>query len=265
MSAKRTMGVQAVKRAIAILKAFSPEEPELGLAELSRRLNMPKSTVARLLHTLEEEGLVARDPETGLYRLGLELIRLANSAYQFTDLRRVARPYMKQLALQVGETVSLAVLHGSDVVNLEVFMPPGHLVKRVGWAGRHMPAYATAAGRAILAFLSREEQQPLLQGPFHALTKYTITDVKKLRLELHRVRMQGYATAFEELEEGLHAVAAPIFNYEGRVIASLTVSGPSYRLSRKRTREIAPQVVETAYRISAQMGYQPPEHTKVAL
>lgn len=265
MSPKQTSGVQAVKRAIAILKAFTPEEPELSLAELSRQLKMPKSTVARLLHTLEEEGLVARDPETGLYRLGVELIRLANSAYEFSDLRRVARPYMKQLAMKVGETVSLAVLHGPEVVNLEVFVPPGHLVKRVGWAGRHMPAYATAAGRAILAFLPREELQPLLQGPFAALTKHTITDPKKLRLELHRVRMQGYATAFEELEEGLHAVSAPIFNYEGRVIASITVSAPSYRLTRKRAREIAADVRQAAHQISVQMGYQPPEEQPVAL
>ena len=257
MAQRKTSGVQAVKRAIAILKAFSSEEPELGVAELSRRLKLPKSTVSRLLVTLEEEGLVTQDPETGLYRLGVELIRLANSVHLFTDLRRIAQPHMRRLAMDVGESVSIAVLQGQDVVNLDVFVPPGHLIKRVGWAGRHMPAYATAAGRAILAFLPREERLHYLKGPFTPLTPHTITDPKRLRLELQRVHAQGYATAFEELEEGLHAVSAPIFNYEGRVIASISVSGPGYRLTRTRIREIAPKVVETAFRISAEMGYRP--------
>ncbi len=257
MAQKRTSGVQAVRRAIAILKAFSSDEPELGVAELSRRLNLPKSTVSRLLATLEEEGLVAQDPDTGLYRLGVELIRLANNVHIYTDLRRIARPYMRRLAVDVGESVSIAVLQGQDVINLDVFVPPGHLIKRVGWAGRQMPAYATAAGRAILAFLPREERLHYLEGPFHPLTPRTITDPKRLRVELQRIHAQGYATAFEELEEGLHAISAPIFNYEGRVIASISVSGPGYRLTRTRIREIAPKVVETAMKISAEMGYRP--------
>ncbi len=259
MGAKKTSGVQAVRRAIAILKAFSSDEPELGVAELSRRLDLPKSTVSRLLATLEEEGLVAQDPETGLYRLGVELMRLANNVHIYTDLRRIARPYMRSLAVDVGESVSIAVLQGHDVINLDVFVPPGHLIKRVGWAGRQMPAYATAAGRAILAFLPREERLRALEGPFKAFTPRTITDPKRLRLELQRIHAQGYATAYEELEEGLHAVSAPIFNYEGRVIASISVSGPGYRLTRARVREIAPKVVETALRISAEMGYRPAE------
>ncbi len=256
MTAKRSSSVQAVKRAIAILKVFSSEEPELSLADVSKRLQLPKSTVARLLSTLEEEGLVAKDIETGFYRLGVELIRLANNVHIYTDLRRIARPYMRELANQVGESVSIAVLQGHDVVNLDVYVPPGHLVKRVGWAGRHMPAYATAAGRAILAFLPKEERLQYLEGPFEALTPKTLTDPKRIRLELQRVRAQGYATAFEELEEGLHAISAPIFNYERRVIASISVSGPGYRLTRARIREITPEVLSVARRISEEMGYK---------
>ncbi len=259
MGARSTSSVQAVKRAIAILKTFSSDEPELGVSEISRRLRLPKSTVSRLLATLEEEGLIAQDPETGLYRLGVELIRLANSVHEFTDLKRIATPYMRKLAVDVGESVSIAVLQGRDVINLSVYVPPGHLIKRVGWAGRQMPAYASAAGRAIVAYLSREERREVLAGPFESLTERTITDPARLRVELQRVRAQGYATAFEELEEGLHAISAPIFNYEGRVIASLSVSGPAYRLTQERIREIAPKVVETALRISAEMGYRPAE------
>ncbi len=257
MTTKRSSGVQAVKRAIAILKTFSSDEPELGVGELSRRLGLPKSTVSRLLSTLEEEGLVARDSETGLYRLGVELMRLANNVHMFTDLRRIARPHMRELAMLIGETVSVAVLQGHDVVNLDVFVPPGHLIKRVGWAGRHMPAYATAAGRAILAFLPKAERQHALEGPFQPLTERTITDPKRLRLELQRIRAQGYAAAFEELEEGLNAISAPIFNYENRVIASISISGPAYRLTRARIKEVAPRILQTAERISAEMGYHP--------
>ena len=119
-----------------------------------------------------------------------------------------------------------------------------------------MPAYATAAGRAILAFLPKEERLQYLEGPFEALTPKTLTDPKRIRLELQRVRAQGYATAFEELEEGLHAISAPIFNYERRVIASISVSGPGYRLTRARIREITPEVLSVARRISEEMGYK---------
>lgn len=254
MRSGRTDTVRSVERAIAILKAFSPEEPELGVGRLSQRLNLPKSTVSRLLATLEAGGLVTRNPDTGLYRLGVDLIGLANNVIAYADVRQLARPYLRSLAHALRETVSLAVLDRYDVVNLEQVVPPGRQIMRVGRVGRHLPVHASAAGKSIIAFLPERDLNALLDGRFKALTPHTITDLQTLRAELTRVREQGYATAFEELEEGLHAVSAPIFNHEGRVVASISVSGPAYRLRRERIKDVASQVVHTAAQISREMG-----------
>lgn len=257
MSPKVRPTVQSVERAIAILKAFSPEEPELGVGELSRRLNLPKSTVFRLLSTLEAGGLVAQDPDTGRYRLGVDLIGLANSVIAHADVRRVARPHLRRLADELGETVSLSVLDGWDAVNLDQFIPAHRLVIRAGWVGRRMPAHAVSVGKVLIAFLPEEQVRAFFDGALPAFTPHTITDPHALRAELARVRDQGYATAFEELEEGLHAVSAPVRNHEGAVVAAISVSGPGYRLTRERVVEIAPQVVETADLISREMGASP--------
>ena len=246
--------VQSVERALAILKAFSAGEPELSVAQLSRRLNLPKSTVSRLLSTLEANGFVVQDAETGRFRLGAELIALVNSAVAGFQVHRVARPHLRQLADTVGETVSISVLDGRDAVNLEQFVPAHRLVMRVGWVGRRMPAHAVSVGKVLMAFLPAEELDRLLDNSLEALTPHTITNPHTLRRELARVRQQGYATAFEELEEGLHAVAVPVRNHRGEVVAAISVSGPAYRLTRERIVEIVPQVTETAQRISWEMG-----------
>ncbi len=256
MSNKQAPAVQSIERAIAILKSFSADEPELGVGELSRRLDLPKSTVFRLLSALEAGGLVSQNPETHRYRLGVDLIGLANNVIGYPNLRHVASPHLRRLAHTLQETVSLSILDRSDAVNVEQFVPPGRLVVRVGWVGRRMPVHAVSAGRVIIAFLPEEEVAQLLNGDLEALTPHTITDPQALRAELARIREQGYATAFEELEEGLNALAAPIRDHRSRVIASVSVSGPSSRLTPQRVSEIAPEVIRTAEQISREIGYQ---------
>lgn len=256
MASKQSSTVQSVERTIQILKAFSEEEPELGVGELSRRLDLPKSTVFRLLSTLEANGLVAQNAETGRYRLGVELIALAYNVMVYADLRRVALPHLRRLADTVQETVSLSVLDGDDTVNVEQVVPPRRLVVRAGWVGRRMPVHTVSAGKAIVAFFSESERTQLLNGELEALTPKTITAPDVLRAQLERVRARGYATAYEELEEGLHALAAPVRNHEKAVTASVSISGPASRLTRDRIHEIAPQVIETAERISHDLGYR---------
>lgn len=255
MSDKQGSTVQSVERAIKILKSFSADEPELGVGELSRRLDLPKSTVFRLLSTLEAGGLITQNPETNRYRLGVDLIGLADSVIAYTDLRRVARPHLRQLANTVRETVSLTIFDRSDAVNVEQFVPPRRLVMRVGWVGRRMPVYAVSAGKAIIAFLPERELARLLDGDLEALTPHTLTDPKAIRAELARVREQGFATAFEELEEGMNALAAPIHDHKAEVVASVSVSGPASRLTPERVSEIAPEVIRIAEQISKEMGY----------
>lgn len=256
MPSEREVYVQSVERAIAILKTFSVEEPELGVGELSRRLDLPKSTVFRLLQTLEAGGLIRQNPETGLYHLGIDLLALAGNVLAYADVRRVSRPYLRQLAETLQETVNLSTLDRQDVVNLEQFVGGNRLVMHVGWVGRRMPVHAASSGKAIIAFLPEAELRAMLNGPLPSFTTHTITDPDVLRADLAQVRRQGYATTMEELEEGLHALSVPVRDHTGRVIASISVSGPGYRLTRERMRQMAPQVMEVARQIAWELGYR---------
>lgn len=254
MSDKRSSSVQSVERAVAILKAFSPDKREIGVGEISRRVKLPKSTTFRLLSTLETCGFVAQNSESGLYRLGVELIPLANSVYFYTNLRQIARPYLQHLVDTIKETASFTILVDKSVVNLEQIEFSGGLVVRAGGASNRMPFYATSSGKAIVAFLPPRDLNPLLDGILVSLTPATITNRESLEAELAQIRQQGYATAYEELEEGLHALAAPIFDHEEKVVACLSISGPGYRLQQSRVKEIAPQLIKSADQISKEAG-----------
>lgn len=246
--------VQSIERAISILKAFSADEPEFGVVQLSRRLDLPKSTVFRLLNALQQGGLISQNQESGKYRLGLDLITLANNALAYTDLQRIARPFLRWLADELEETVNLSILDRTEVINIEQFVSPGRLVIRVGWVGRRMPAHAVSSGRAILAFMPEEDLGRILEGPLSAHTSNTITDREELLNELAQIRKQGYAATFEEFEVGLNAVSAPIRNHEAHIVASVSVSGPAYRITRDRVPEIAAQVVRTTHQIARELG-----------
>jgi DNA-binding IclR family transcriptional regulator len=260
MSEKSNPSVQSVERAVSILKSFSTDKPELGLGEISRRVDLPKSTVFRLLSTLETCGVVAQNSDTGEYRLGIELIPIANAVYFHGNLREVSRPHLRRLVESIEETGSISVLVEKDIINLEQSEFSGRLVMRAGWAMRRIPFNATASGKSIAAYLPEDELSELLEPPLRALTPKTITDPDVIREELKVARKRKYATAYEEVEIGLHAIAAPIWDHEGNIAASVSLSGPSYRLSKKRIREIAPQIIQTANLISQDMGYTDKSH-----
>jgi len=247
--------VQSVERAIAILKSFSLEKPERGVSELSRELGLHKSTVSRLMSTLERGGLLSRNPETERYRLGVDLMGMAAQVVSYMDVRQVARPFLRQLAETCQETVNLSVLDAGQVVNLEQLIPPARQVKNIGWVGRRMCPHCTAAGKVLLAHLSQDELDRILQAGLERFTPYTITDPQELRQELMRVCQQGYAVSQEELEEGLNVVAAPVYNHTGQVIASVSVAGPAYRVTPERFPQLAARLMDAAARISERLGY----------
>ncbi len=252
--------VQAVARALNLLKAFTEGDGELSVTELSRRLELPKSTVSRLLATLEREDFVARNPETGRYRLGVGILALVQHVTAYGNVRDLARPHLRWLVDQVRETATLAVLDGRDAINVDQVVAPGRLILRVGWVGRRMPAHAVSSGKAILAFLPEEELDYCLEPPLASMTAYTQTDPVTLRRELEAIRREGYAVALQELEEGLHAMAAPIFNHEGRPIASVGISGPASRLTREWMEAHVASLVRAAWEISRGLGFDPERH-----
>jgi DNA-binding IclR family transcriptional regulator len=246
--------IQSVQRAVTILRSFTEAEPTLSVTFLSERLGLHKSTVSRLLSTLGREGFVEQDPETGKYRLGLGLVSLAGFALEQLDIRRVAHPYLGPLAELTQETINLTVRVGAEGVNVERVASP-RSIRYVGSVGRRTPLHCTSTGKVLLAFMSPQEREALLPRTLSRFTTKTITDHAALEVELKRVRAQGYAVAREEYEEDLAAVAAPIYNHQGRAIATISITGPAYRLEPEKIANLVPLLQETAGKISAQLGY----------
>jgi DNA-binding IclR family transcriptional regulator len=247
--------LQSVDRAITILKTLGDAASDLGVTDLSQRLGFPKSTVYRLLTTLEQGELVEQDPATEKYRLGVGLVRLAEPVLVRMDLQQAAQPHLRALAEACHETVNLSILTSdAKVINIASFPSP-HMVRNVGWIGREMLPHSVSSGKALLAHMSKRRVDRILASGLPRFTERTITDPHRLQEELAQVRQRGYAVAREELEEGLSAISAPIVDREGHVIAVVSVSGPSFRLTEKRLEELAEMTRETAQAISHQMGW----------
>ena len=240
--------MQSADRALAILAAFDDSRPELGVSELAGELGLHKSTVSRLLATLEARGLVRRVGDRFLP--GPELARLGGLAIRGLALTQLVREPLARLAEQTGEAVNLAVRHGELALNVHQ-VGTGHLVGVRDWTGRSLPLHCTANGKVLLAFgdggLPRELPE---------LTEWTITDPADLQEDIERVRARGYALAVEELEIGLHAVAAPVFDGLGACVAAVSVSGPSFRLPEERLHEVGGRCVVAGDEASACLGFR---------
>jgi IclR family acetate operon transcriptional repressor len=245
--------LQSVNRAFRALELIA-ESGSLGVTELGRRLGVHKATASRLVAALADRGMVERDPTSEKYRLGFGLIRLAGAAMASMDLVRVARPVLEELAERTRETVNLGVLSGNVVVYIDQVTGTRSIVA-VSWVGRRTPLHATSNGKVLLAGLEPEELDRVLQGPLERCTASTIADPKKLRLQLEEIRVRGYASTVEELEEGLNAVAAPIRRADGRVVAALSVSGPAFRMRPVELPRLGHVTAESASAVSRRLGY----------
>lgn len=240
--------MQSADRALAILGAFGPERPLLRVSELAAELGLHKSTVSRLFAILHARGLVRREGDR--FAPGPELARLGVLAVTSLPLAQAAREPLARLAEETGETVNLAIRRDGEAINL-FQVQTAHFVGMIDWTGRGTPLHATANGKALLAF----GDEPL-PGRLTAITERTLTDRAALEAELERARRAGYAVAVEELELGLHAVAAPVFDAAGACVAAVSVSGPSFRLSLDGLQTVAGPCRATAAEISAALGYR---------
>lgn len=252
---KKGSEVQSLSRAIAVLRVFTPDTPELGVTEISRRVGLHKSTTFRLLSTLAAEGLIAQSAETGQYRLGMGLIALAGRVAVHADLRQTARRYMRALADRLGGTVNISVLDRGESFNLDQSVPRGYLVVNYGWVGRRTPLHASSTGKVLLAWLPPNEIDGLLPAELASYTPQTITSHEGLWGELTVVRERGYAIGQEEYEVGLNAVAAPIYDAAGDVTAALSISGPAYRLPPDTFDRVAADIIAVAEDISGELGH----------
>ena len=241
--------VQTVDRALQLLLTFDSEGQELGVTELAARVGVHKSTASRLAATLAARGFLERAPGSEAFRLGLELSRLGLLAGAGRDLVELALPAMERLAEETGETVNLAVLDGDEAVNVAQ-VEGRHIIGVGAWTGRRTELHCTANGKVLLAFSDREPPG----SPLQRYTGQTITSLRELRRQLELARRRGWASAVDELEMGLHAVAAPVLDGLGRCRAALSVSGPSYRLPVERLPEIAVACTAAAGAIGGLLG-----------
>ena len=256
-------GNQAVRRAIAVLKAFSDDAPEMGVTEVSRKVNLHKSTVYRLLSAFEGEGLIGKSPENGKYRLGPELIVLGEQVLRHTDVHRVALPFLRDMADRTGETVDLEVLSGGNVVTIEEIAGK-HVVAAAGAIGMPWAAHATSTGKVLLAFQAPEKQRQILVRTLKKFTPRTITDAKVLSRDLIKIREQGYAVSYGELEDHLIAIGLPIRSRNGDAIAAVSISGPDTRLTPDKLPGLIRIGLDTCSKISARLGYHGPATLRAA-
>jgi DNA-binding IclR family transcriptional regulator len=247
-------GTQAVLRAISLLKLFTDSQSEWGLTELSEAANLNKTTTYRLLTALESEGLIKRDTNSDVYRLGPFAITLGSRALRANDLRTLCQPELKKLAALAKETASLELLMGREIFILDE-VTADRVISGGQDIGSRWPAHATSTGKALLAALPDERLKALLPGLLTAVTPHTITDPDKLRQELAKIGTRGYAIADEELEIGLVAVAAPVLNYDKEAVAAISLAAPKVRIDANRITDLGQLVREAANRISVQLGF----------
>jgi IclR family acetate operon transcriptional repressor len=247
--------LEAVVRAMRVLDAFLDMPGEAGTNELARRTGINPSTVSRLLSTLVAGGYVEHLPDSGRYRLGPHLIRLANHMMSSLDLRTLARPHLVALEEATGETATLSIAGEREAVTVD-FVASRQSVASVARVGRPSVAHATATGKVMLAFGGT----PPLSGELQRFTDRTLADGKALRREIEQVREQGWAQAVKERESDLNAVAAPVYGASGTLAAILGVQGPASRFGRKRREAALPPLLERARALSAALGYNEQVH-----
>ncbi|AZQ40282.1 IclR family transcriptional regulator [Streptomyces cyaneochromogenes] len=241
-------------RAISVLEILA-QRGEAGVSEVAAEIEVHKSTAFRLLGALEARGLVEQAGERGKYRLGFGIVRLAGAVTGRIDITQQGRPVCERLAEEIGETVNIAVMQEHYAINLYQVRGPGAITAH-NWVGQLTPLHATSSGKILLAYLPTKERTTLLtEAGMKKVTQRTITAKTKLEKNLAETRERNYSITLEELEIGLHAMAAPVRNRDGDVIAALSASGPAYRLTEDRMHKLSPVLLKGAEEISHRMGY----------
>lgn len=251
----RNKSVQVLERSFAVLEEIAKNNGEVSLGALVKSIGIPHSTTHRILSTMISLGYVEQNMKNGHYRLGLKLLSLSSVILQNLDLRRIARTYLDELMRETGETANLVVLDRDEVVYIEKAESQAS-VRVFSLIGRRAPVNATGAGKVLLSELAQQDIIDILRSRgMPKLTPHSITELPVMLDELALVRQRGYAIDDEECELGARCVAAPVRNHTGRIVAAMSISGPSSRLTLERLKEIAPTVIKAANSLSSALGF----------
>jgi len=245
--------VRSVDKALEIINLFS-EESYLGLNEIAKKMNSPKSTTHGLISSLKKYGYIEKNAESNKYCLGIKFLEMAQFVKKRLDLRRIAFPIMQKLMEEYGEAVHLSVLDRQNVVYIER-IESCYFLKFGTPIGSTLPANCTATGKIMLAHLPEEAIDKIYgDGPLPSLTPHSISNLMALKKHLKDIFQLGYAVDNEECELGLRGVAAPIRNYNGKVIAAISMGGSVVRVTLEKIPELAMAVKEAAVFISKKLG-----------
>jgi DNA-binding IclR family transcriptional regulator len=245
--------VQSVDRALTVLEILAAHG-EAGVTEVAAELGVHKSTAFRLVAVLESRGFVEQLADRGKYRLGFGVVRLAGAAAAQLDIAQEGRRICEALAADVEETVNIAILDSDRAVNVSQVRGPAALSTH-NWVGQGTPLHATSSGKVLLSYAADAVRKDVLSRDLQRYTPATITDPEQLQEHLDRVVERGWGSTVEEYEVGLNAVAAPVRDAQGDVVAALSVSGPSFRMDAQDFPALARRVVAAADELSRRLGF----------
>ena len=247
--------IQSLDRGLHILFILA-EHRSRGVTELAADLKVNKSTVFRLLETMEMRGLVQKDEITAKYRLGIGVLQISDGLIKNLDIIGAAKPVLQQLTTATKESSHLCTLTGEKVYIVDQ-VKCDYVMKVSAAIGQEEPIYCSSVGKSILAHLPEDKVNKIIEEiDFVRFTPKTIIGKKALLEDLARIRERGYAMDDEELSEGVRCIAAPIFNFKGDVKSSIGISGPTLRLDRESLDSHIENVKTAARKISYSMGYR---------
>lgn len=247
--------IRSVERALDIVQCIAEQNGDLGVDQITAITGLPKSTVFRLLATLTARRFVDRDPERQTYRLGRLALAVGARALGDLDIRVAARPHIEQLMAVTSETVHLSVLSRDSALCVDK-IDSQRSVRMSSYVGFRDPLHCSGVGKVLLAFQDEEIRFALIAGmTLDRRTERTITDRRALEAQLGKIRLDGFATDMEEIEAGLGCIAAPIRDHSGKVVASVSISGPTTRVSDETLPVLIPRVLDCATAISLDLGF----------
>ncbi|MER8025946.1 IclR family transcriptional regulator [Glutamicibacter protophormiae] len=247
-------GASVIVNVIDVLRCFSVERPALGVTDIAAEVGLHKSSVSRILATLEQERIVERDDQTRKYRLGLALIAIAGPLLANLDVRQVAYPLLQELRDSTEESAILSIWDGSESVSVEQ-LPSARLVKHTSVLGSRYRTGLSASVQMFLAHQPTDTVRALIDAGKIQLPQVMAAEDYLPRLEA--VRRRGYSINYGETSRDEVSVAAPVFDHRGDVVAAAMIAAPYYRVSSEELDQLCTQTVRTAKQISARMGYQP--------
>ena len=247
--------IKVLDKSLSVLELLLQQGSAMNMIELSEKLGLYPSNIHRILDTLKYRGYVEQDSHTQKYQLGLKTLELGMAKLHQMDLVKEATPYLKELVNQCNETVHLGVLEEREVMYLAK-EESSQTIRMISYVGKRAPLYCTALGKVLLAYIPEEERKKILgEKMLPRLTENTITDKRELEKELDKVKEQGFALDREENEKDVRCIAAPIRNYQGEVIAAISISSPIFRIDKNIQNNLKGTLLETSKKISKRLGY----------